>query len=724
MTPSDPDPLAARRADSARLLETILIAIGTAEDFSAAIGATLAVICDATGWCAGQAWVTHESGTFLVAVPVFHCTDDRFHAFRTSTDLVTYALDAGLPGRACTSGEPQWSGDLADFDPPRRDVARAHGLTWVFAFPISGNPAGAPPSLVLECFGDSRCQRAEYWVAVVHEATARLGPLFQRKREEQTLRESAGRYRSVIEGAPFGFMRTTVAGRIVDANASLATMLGYESVEEVRRLDLGTDVYVDAQDRTRDLEVSAASPLATGIERRWKKKDGAAITVRLKGRAVLDARSGSVEFETIVEDVTEVVELESQLRLAQKMEAVGRLAGGIAHDFNNMLMAISGYAEMLLGDLPVEDSRREDVNEIYKAAERAAVLTRQLLAFSRRQPIAARQLDLCALVGDMDKMLRRLIREDVELVTKVPDAAMWILADSGQMEQVLMNLVVNARDAIPANGRVTIEVSASTISEAAARRLPDVAPGHYVTLTVADTGSGIPPEVKTRIFEPFFTTKEPAKGTGLGLSTVYGIVRQAKGHIGVESQVGSGSTFTIYLPDGSGAAAPRERVRADRRRHSGRETILLVEDEPSVRVLVNAVLARAGYRVLDAGDADAAMAIVQHHRGPIDLLLTDVVMPKMNGRDLARAIAARRPRIPVLFMSGYTDSTAIEAPEGAGAYAFLQKPFAAEALMAQIRELLDASFPETSHAMRASSATGNAASASDIDSEPSRTSTT
>jgi two-component system, cell cycle sensor histidine kinase and response regulator CckA len=679
----------------AALLETILFAIGTAEDYHGAIGATLRAICEATAWCAGQAWVAHESGGFLVALPVFHCQADSFHRFRAADGAVTAALDAGLAGRASAAGRALWSTDLSELGPERRDAARLSGLVAAFAFPIPSDERPSTSLAVLEFFSDCTRPTDAALVEAVERVVSRLGPLLRRKRGEQALRESAARYRSVIEGAPFGFMRTTIAGRIVDANSRLAIMLGYESIEDLKRLDPGSDVYIDPQDRARDLEVSSGSPLATGIERRWKKKDGAAMTVRLKGRAVLDMGTGSVEFETLVEDVTEVVELEQQLRLAQKMEAVGRLAGGIAHDFNNMLMAISGYAEILLHDLEPGDRRRDDVAEISRAADRAAALTRQLLAFSRHQPIAATRLDLSLLVANMEKMLRRLIGEDVELVTVAPSRPLWIMADAGQIAQVLMNLVVNARDAIPANGRVTIEVAAWTITAAAARRLPDVRPGRYVTLSVTDNGGGMTAEVKSRMFEPFFTTKEPGKGTGLGLSTVYGIVKQAGGHIGVDTEVGRGSCFTIYLPDAEMAAPAMDIARRPATTTFGTETVLVVEDEPSVRALVRAVLSRAGYRVLEAADGECALALARAHEGAIDLLLTDVVMPKMNGRDLAVAMQRVRPKTKVVFMSGYasraTGGDPIDQPPAIGpGDNYIQKPFVAETLSRKVREILDA----------------------------------
>lgn len=383
-------------------------------------------------------------------------------------------------------------------------------------------------------------------------------------------------------------------------------------------------------------------------------------------------------------------ETEAQLRQAQKMEAVGRLAGGVAHDFNNLLTVIRGYSELLLSRLPPTDPMRKDMEEVKKAADRATGLTRQLLAFSRRQFIAAKVLDLNALVSNMDGMLRRLLGEDiVEFCAELDPHVGAIKADPGQVEQVIMNLVVNARDAMPKGGSLTIETKNLTIGKNARRDAVGVTPGSYVLLAVRDTGHGMDAETKSHLFEPFFTTKEQGKGTGLGLSTVYGIVKQSGGSIIVESAPGLGTTFRIYFPRVE-REMPEPAVAADTIAPAhGRETILLVEDEPSVRGLVHETLRLHGYTVLEARHGIEALLTGARHGGPIHLLLTDVVMPQMSGPEVAEKLLTVRPGIKVLYMSGYPDHPVFDQGGVSRETSFLAKPFSPNALAKKVREILD-----------------------------------
>jgi nitrogen-specific signal transduction histidine kinase/CheY-like chemotaxis protein len=383
-------------------------------------------------------------------------------------------------------------------------------------------------------------------------------------------------------------------------------------------------------------------------------------------------------------------ETEAQLRQAQKMEAVGRLAGGMAHDFNNLLTVIRGYSELLLGRLGATDAMRKDTEEIKKAADRASGLTRQLLAFSRRQFIATKVLDLNALVANMDGMLRRLIGEDtVELSAELDASIGAIKADPGQVEQVIMNLVVNACDAMPKGGRLTIETRNVTIGEEVRLDAVGVAPGSYVLLVVRDNGHGMDAETRSHLFEPFFTTKEKGKGTGLGLSTVYGIVKQSGGSITVESAPDRGTTFRIYFPrvepEVPGMAGAVEAIDSAH----GRETILLVEDEPAVRGLVHETLRLHGYTVLEARHGIEALLASTRYVGSIHLLLTDVVMPQMSGPEVAEKILTLRPEIKVLYMSGYPDHPLFDRGSVSRQTGFLQKPFSPPVLAQKVREVLD-----------------------------------
>jgi PAS domain S-box-containing protein len=380
---------------------------------------------------------------------------------------------------------------------------------------------------------------------------------------------------------------------------------------------------------------------------------------------------------------------EEQLRQAVKMEAVGRLAGGVAHDFNNILTAIIGYSELLLMNLPPGDPQRSEVEDIRQAAERAASLTRQLLAFSRKQVLQPRRLDLNRVVADLDKMLRRIIGEDIDLVTVLGENLGTVQADPGQIEQVVMNLAVNARDAMPQGGKLTLETANVDLDAAYAERHLEVQTGPYVMLAVSDTGSGLDPDSKAHLFEPFFTTKEMGKGTGLGLSTVYGIIKQSGGLIWVYSEPGKGTTFKIYLPRLEGAALATEGARALASSDWGSETILLVEDEDLVRQVARRILERYGYTVLAAASGQEALALSREHAGPIHLMLTDVVMPGMSGQEIREDLQPQRPEMEVLFMSGHTENAIVHHGVLDEGTAFIQKPFKHEVLAHKVREILD-----------------------------------
>ncbi|MDO9123155.1 MAG: ATP-binding protein, partial [Deltaproteobacteria bacterium] len=381
--------------------------------------------------------------------------------------------------------------------------------------------------------------------------------------------------------------------------------------------------------------------------------------------------------------------LEDQLRQAQKVEAIGRLAGGIAHDFNNLLTIIKGNSQLSLMEIKRDDPLRENIEQVEKAADRAAALTRQLLAFSRRQVLEMRVLDLNTTLRDLEKMLRRVIGEDIGLVTFMAEDLGNVKADPGQMEQVIMNLAVNARDAMLKGGKLTIETTNVDLDENYARNHVAVTPGSYVMLSVSDTGVGMTPEVKAKLFEPFFTTKEKGKGTGLGLSTVYGIVKQSGGNIWVYSEPGQGTTFKIYLPRvDEPLEEAGERV-VQKELPCGGETILVVEDEEKVRQVTVQILTKNGYTVLEASHGDEAKQICEQHGGPIHLIVTDVVLPGMNGRELAESLASRYPGAKVLYMSGYTDNAIVHHGVLEKGLHFLQKPFNLEGLLRKVREVLD-----------------------------------
>jgi PAS domain S-box-containing protein len=511
----------------------------------------------------------------------------------------------------------------------------------------------------------------------------------ERKLAEEAMRRAEERYRSMVDNAVYGIYRSTLDGQFLDVNPALVTMLGYGSAEELKGVDLPSGIYKNPDDRNRLKEIFARTSRLDAVEVEWKRKDGSEISIRLSGRRVEEDSLSEPIFEGIVEDITDRKNLEEHLRQAQKMESVGLLAGGIAHDFNNLLTAINGYSELLLSSNNLHDGLRRELEEIRKAGDRAAQLTQQLLAFSRKQILQPQLLDLNAVVGNVDRLLRRLIGEDVELITVLSPDLGRIKADPGQVEQVIMNLAVNARDAMPKGGRLTIETANVELDEDYVSRHVTVVPGRYVLLAMSDTGVGMEAPVLRRIFEPFFTTKELGKGTGMGLSTVYGIVKQSGGYIWVYSEPGQGTSFKVYFPQvGDAAASDASRTQLPELAR-GSETILVVEDEETVRHLILAVLRRRGYQTLEARQAQEALEFAEKHPGPIHVMLTDVVMPKMSGRELANQLATLRPEAKILFMSGYATNAIIHHGVLDPGTAFLQKPFTPDALVRKIRQILD-----------------------------------
>ena len=439
--------------------------------------------------------------------------------------------------------------------------------------------------------------------------------------------------------------------------------------------------FVVPEDRER-VPVEAGKVLAgrtSFCEWRFRRKDGSTFPGEVSARLLPDGRMLG-----ILRDLSERRKLEQQFIQAQKLEGIGRLAGGVAHDFNNLLTVIDGYAQMTLEDLAPEHPARESLQEITKATSRATGLTRQLLAFSRNQVIEPKNILLNELVLNFEKMLRRIIGEDIELNLVLGSEVGAFRADPSQIEQVILNLAVNARDAMPGGGKLSIETGKLILDEPFSPASPAMAPGPYVTLIVRDSGSGLSQEAKSHLFEPFFTTKEPGKGTGLGLSTVYGIVRQSGGSIWVHSEPGLGTAFRMLFPASEEGAEPAQAT-ATASNHSGTETILLVEDEPGVRRYLRHMLERHGYTVLEAANGREALELVQKNQGTVQLLLTDLVMPELGGAELAARFGGNARATPVLCMSGYTDRLWRPDDPGVG---FLQKPFTLDALLSHIRQML------------------------------------
>jgi len=544
----------------------------------------------------------------------------------------------------------------------------------------------------------NRALRREVW-----QRTAELRASLQEKDtlarglagSEEALREANETLRSLIEASPLAVVVLDTEGSVRNWNAATERIFGWPAAEIVgQRLPY---VPPNLEDEARSLvDRALGGETLTGVETQRLRKDGTLVDVAISVAPVHGPGGVVTGTIAVLADVGERAQLEAQLRQAQKMEAVGRLAGGIAHDFNNLLTAITGYAGLLLRGLN-DPSLRAKAEAIGKAADQAASLTSQLLSFSRKQVLASRLLDLNAVLARIESVLRRVIGEDIQLVS-VQAPGLWpIRADPGRIEQVLMNLAVNARDAMPRGGTLTLETANVELSESFSRLHPGAGSGPHVLLSVTDTGQGMEPEIQKRIFEPFFTTKAVGSGTGLGLATVYGIVKQSEGYITLESAPGSGSTFRVYLPRAANVQAeaepleapPPEPETASAPDDRATETILLVEDEDVVRDLTCEVLEERGYTVLAARHAGEALLIAERHPGPIDMLLTDVVMPHMGGRELAQRVAPLRPGVQVLYVSGYTDDEVLRHGVMEAEVAFLQKPFTATALLGKVRSVLD-----------------------------------
>lgn len=558
---------------------------------------------------------------------------------------------------------------------------------------------GAPLKLGSRAFGVLAVQsydeeRRYQWkdAEVLNFVSQHLATAIERKRSRDALRASEQRHRSLVESAVYGMYRSTVQDHFVDVNPALVTMLGYDSAEELLKVSLSREVYVDPEERLQLIKAHQEKT-AVSAEVKWKRKDGRIIMVRLSGRGTLDEKGETVGSEMIAEDITERRTLEAQFRQSQKMEAVGRLAGGIAHDFNNLLTVITGYSELMLHDLSENDPLRTEVDEIKKASDRAASLTTQLLAFSRQQVLAPKIIDLNSVIGNMERLLRRLLGEDIQLMTHLDSQLGNAKADPGQIEQVIMNLAVNARDAMEKGGKLIIETTNVVLDQDYSREHVSVKPGRYIMIAVSDTGIGMTAEVQSRVFEPFFTTKEVGKGTGLGLSTVYGIIKQSDGYIWCYSEPGIGTTFKIYLPTIDAPAEATSLRSPHQLSHRGTETVLLVEDEDGVRALIRQLLQKNGYTVLEARHGGEALLACERHGGKIDLLLTDVVLEQMTGRELTERLLPLRPDMRVLYVSGYTDDAIMQHGVLTPGTAFLQKPFTAESLTAKIRQVLETTPP-------------------------------
>ncbi len=548
-------------------------------------------------------------------------------------------------------------------------------------------------NLVRGCDPSARCLALSTSAAIAN---------FQSEQQCRSTEQRLRKLRRTVDQSPDPVMITDYSGVLEYVNPAFEALTGY-SREEVIGQTLGIlkseQQSGELYEEMWDAVLSGKAFYGTVMNR---KKNGETFILQKSITPLRNAEGAITHFISTGRDITDQRKLEGQLQQAQRMDAIGRLAGGVAHDFNNLLMVISAYAELMNDSLPPQDPLRHNVSEIVNASRRAADLTRQLLAFGRKQMQALQVLDLNKVIAEINRMLPRLIGEDIQLSFIAGEELGKVRADPTQIEQVVMNLAANARDAMPSGGKLTIETRNVLLDETYAQERPMVPPGEYVQLTVTDSGSGIPKEHVAHIFEPFFTTKEDGKGTGLGLATVYGIVKQSEGFIWVYSEPGLGTTFKVYLPRIDGAAKEINSKPVNLPALSGTETVLLVEDEAAVRLSTREFLIRHGYTVLEAQNGEEALRVSRSYCGPIHVLISDVVMPRMSGPAVAEQLAAERPQMMLLFVSGYAEKTVLQHGPVDFTTQFLQKPFCFNELGVKIRDLL-ASGQAHAHAAAGSS---------------------
>lgn len=531
-----------------------------------------------------------------------------------------------------------------------------------------------------ECFTSAN-------ISLIVAVTNQLVIMLENARLYDQIKDSERKYRSIFDNISVGLYQTTLDGRILTANPALVRLLGYESVEALLAADLRQDIYVDPADRDKAIELLRQHRQYDGVELRLRRKDGRQITVLDSARAVLDANGNILYFEGMLMDVTEKKALEQQLLQAQKMESIGTLTGGIAHEFNNLLTGILGYASLLLQQTDPQDRSYSSLQIIQQSARRGAQLTEQMLMFSRQSVGQFQPTDVNNVVRDMLTLIRPIMDASIEIHLQLHANPSLVRADAGQLQQVLVALCINARDAMPAGGTITIETFTTHVGEAEARAHADAYPGQFVVTRVSDTGIGIAPEHLPRIFDPFFTTKEVNQGTGLGLSVAYGIIKSHNGFIVVQSRVAQGAQFSIYLPviqqhiNGSLAQAEDQAGRLA-------ATILVVDDEPIIQDLAKAILEREHFRVLTASTGAEALTVYQQHRSGIDLVLLDLTMPKMGGRACLQQLRQLNPNVKVLLSSGYSSDERIRDLLEIPTVGFIRKPYLAVDLVEAVRRML------------------------------------
>lgn len=659
----------ATQAAALSVLSGIAETLARTQDVRAVLGEVLARCVDAGGLSLGVLYLAEPDGGFRLEAHQGYADalTARLQAAFGHADLLREVLSKGVP---VVMPSAEMSREVAD------DFLKEAGAAAAVVVPIVSHEERLG---VLVLASGARVLEEGDWIAFARTVAAQVGQAVALTKAVAGIAASEGRYRSLFERNLAGLYRSSPSGRLLECNEAFARVFGYASREEILAVS-AADLYPRSEEREAFLRRLGEAGALVSHEWEGQRKDGSPVFA-IESAALLREEGAPPVIEGTVVDVTERRRLEEQLRQSQKREALGLLAAGVAHDFNNVLGVITGYSELVWAALPARSPLRPKVKEIAKAGDRAAALVRQLLTFSRKETVDPRLVDLDEIVTDLGGMLRRTIREDIQLVDVLASGTARVKADRGHIEQVILNLVVNARDAMPQGGRLVIETSTSGRGSHAG-----TATARNVVLSVSDTGIGMDAETRARVFEPFFTTKAAGKGTGLGLATVYGIVTRWGGQIDVASEPGRGTTFTVRFPAAERVARrSREAAAGTGRVPRGSETLLLVEDEATLRELTREVLEGLGYTVLEAAHGEDAIDVSRAHAGPIDLLLSDLVMPRMSGRELAQTLRASRPQVRVLLVSGYAEETVAgdDMP-------ILLKPFDRAVLAQKIRDVLDA----------------------------------
>lgn len=670
-----------------RLLQTLMQDISLAEDFRSALDAAIRRLCEATGWVYGEVWVPSSDGSHLECGPAWYSSSRELDKFRKISEGFRFQPGIGLPGRVWSSKKSAWIIDVTeDTNFPRAPYAKEAGLKAAMGIPIL---AGDEVVAVIAFFVFEQREEDRRLVELVSTVAAYLGILFQRKQAEDRLRKSEERYRMLVSNIPDVIWTSDSKGNAVFISPNVEKVYGY-TPEEIYKDPHGLwfgRISPDNIETVREaFELLFSQNKEFDVEYRIQRKDGEWIWFHDRAISTYE-RDGAKYSDGIFSDITEYKKLESQLLHSQKLDAIGQLVGGVAHDFNNILTGVIGFAGLLQMNMKKDDPLMVNVEQILESAERGANLTQSLLVFGRKQIIHPMPVNLNEIVEKVERLLLRLIGENIELKVLTAERKLTVMADSVQIEQVLINLATNARDAMPERGELTIETSREKLDREFVKAHGYGEPGEYALISVSDTGAGMDEKTRERLFEPFFTTKEVGKGTGLGLSIVYGIVKQHNGYINVYSEVGKGTTFKIYFP--------LVKRKAEEIKHeepvisvTGTETVLIAEDDPNIRRLSKTLLETFGYKVIEAVDGEDAIEKFLENKEKVQLLILDVMMPRKNGKEAYDEIRKASPGIKTLFMSGYmADVMQTKGILEAG-LDFISKPVSPTQFLKKVREVL------------------------------------